>query len=138
VYTTHEYPGGELRAYDLNEPSSPEYLGFFSADPTATVHNAYVVDQALFVSHYSAGATVFDLTDPMRPILDGRVDTLRHDHADSDHALAGDTGWVHEHSTGPSGMNGCWGLYPEGSHVVATDMVHGLFVLDYFPHLVVP
>jgi choice-of-anchor B domain-containing protein len=99
----------DLTVWDITNPASPTKVGSYN-DLTATIHNLYIVGPLAFVSYYSAGFRVFDVSNPATPIL---LDTF-------------DTAPAH---TG-EGYDGCYSIYPyaPGGVVYVTDFDNGLYV----------
>lgn len=90
VVTTEELPTGlPARVWKLNGSAAPTQLSSFKVGQ-GTPHNVVMEGRMAYLSHYSEGATVVDLTDPATPKVVMRVDTGP--------------------ATGP-GLNGCWGVY---------------------------
>ena len=90
VVTTEELPNGlPARVWKLNGSATPTQLSSFKVG-TGTPHNVVMEGRMAYLSHYSEGAAVVDLTDPAAPKTLMRVDT--------------------NVQTGPA-LNGCWGVY---------------------------
>ena len=82
-------------------------------------HNPFILGNYCFASYYHDGVSVFDISDPTNVVQVGYYDTY------TDH-------------TNYNGFFGCWGVYPylPSGNIIATDMLNGLFILDFF--IVVP
>lgn len=90
VVTTEEVPSGlPARVWQLNGAAAPTQLSSFKVG-TGTPHNVIMEGRMAYVSHYTEGAAVVDLTDPAKPVVVLKVDTSP--------------------VSGPS-YNGCWGVY---------------------------
>ncbi|PWF39029.1 choice-of-anchor B family protein [Massilia glaciei] len=90
VVTTEEIPLGlPARVWQLNGNAVPTLLSSFKIG-TGTPHNVVMEGRTAYLSHYTEGAAVVDLSNPAVPRVVARVDTS---------AL-----------TGPD-MAGCWGVY---------------------------
>ena len=90
VVTTEESPTGlPARVWQLNGSAPPTPLSSFKIG-SGTPHNVVMEGRIAYLSHYSEGAAVVDLTNPAAPRTILKVDT-------SDF-------------TGPD-LNGCWGVY---------------------------
>jgi hypothetical protein len=104
--------GKDCTGWQISDPATPAKVGSIS-DISATIHNLYIVGGFAFVSYYTAGFCVYDVTNPTGPVL---LDTY-----DTDPLHAGD-GWD----------SGCYGVYPYGPNgvVYATDQENGLFLFS--------
>lgn len=111
VFTTDERPGGQLLTWEL-DGGVVTPVGHYMTDGAATIHNVHVKGPLAYISYYTAGVRVVDITNPGAPEEMGRFDTHRF--------------------AGPS-MNGCWGVYPyaPSGTIYASDMENGLYLLRY-------
>jgi choice-of-anchor B domain-containing protein len=77
-----------------------------------TPHNVYIKDNLLFNSQYEDGLLVYDITDPLQPLLVAYYDT-------------------HPENTTYTGYFGNWGNYPwlPSGNIIAGDMQNGFFLL---------
>ncbi len=90
VVTTEELPTGlPARVWQLNGSAPPTQLSSFKIG-SGTPHNVVMEGRIAYLSHYSEGAAVVDLTNPAAPRTILKVDTNAF--------------------TGPA-LNGCWGVY---------------------------
>lgn len=112
-------PDPDITVYDISNPSSP-VQGVTIGDPTSTVHNLYVVGNLAFVSYYTAGFKVFDLTDPSTPVLADTYDT--------------------NILTGEANYNAAFGVYPYASSniVYVSDHPNGLYLFSVEGHHIPP
>jgi len=113
LYVTHEEIGTPITIWSISNLSDVHQVGelFIAPDNHNIVaHNVHVRGNFLWVSYYSQGSVVYDITDRVKPVLVGHYDTS---------------------PDIPFGMDGTWGIYPyANSHnAYATDMSNGLFVL---------
>ena len=121
VLTTDETPGASVRIWNVEDPAMPRLAGAYRpADSFDSIpHNVFVEGDLAFLSYYTAGVRVLDLTDPEDP----------------QEAAFYDTRPNNETST----FSGCWGVFPYYPHspglVVANDIEQGLFVLQLAPIL---
>ena len=65
----------DISVYDITDLSNPTLVDDYS-DPDATVHNVQVRGNYAYVSYYTAGLRVFDLTDPTNMTEVGHYDTF--------------------------------------------------------------
>lgn len=103
-------PEPDIIVWDISNPASPSRVGDL-AEPTATVHNLYVVGDLAFVSYYTAGFRTLDLSNPAAPSVLDTYDTS---------AYSGE------------GYDGAFGVYPyaDGGLVFISDHPNGLFVFS--------
>lgn len=106
VVTTEEIPVGlPARVWKLNGSAPPTPLSSFQVG-NATPHNVIMEGNMAYLSHYSAGAAVYDLSKPATPRLVAHVDTNLY--------------------TG-SNLAGCWGVYkfPGQPWMICSDIDQG-------------
>ncbi|MES2019066.1 MAG: choice-of-anchor B family protein [Pseudomonadota bacterium] len=90
VVTTEEIPHGlPARVWHLNGSNAPTQMSSFKVG-TGTPHNVIMEGRMAYLSHYTEGAAVVDLSNPSAPRVVMRVDT--------------------NPVSGPE-MEGCWGVY---------------------------
>jgi choice-of-anchor B domain-containing protein len=112
LLTSDEVVGARVRIWDVRNLAGISQVGSYQA-PVADsiVHNVIVRGNLAYISYYSEGVRVIDVSDPTLPEEIGYYDT-----------------W-----TGPSGgYNGAWGVYPffPSGNIVVSDIESGLFVLS--------
>ncbi len=110
VYACNEDNALPITILDVQDPADMRVVGEFTSNPAAIMHNPRVLGRELWVSAYTEGVRVFDLTDPVRPALAAWADTY----------------------DGPSGgYNGVWEVCPylPSGTIVASDMSSGLHLL---------
>lgn len=114
LFTTDETPGGHLRVWSVENPYAVTQVGAWSAGPTATIHNVVVKGDSAYVSYYTEGLQVLDISNPSWPLLAASYDTYP--------AISG-------------GMKGAWGVYPFAGNgiVYVSDMTAGLQVVRLTP-----
>lgn len=121
LYYTEEIPKGRpWRIVDLQNLATGEIEIVGSVlegllpggDTLAIPHNIYIKDSLLFNSQYEDGLLVYNIADPVNPVLVGYYDT-------------------HPQNTFYNGYYGNWGSYPwlPSGNIVAGDMQNGLYVL---------
>ncbi len=115
----------DFTIWDLSE-NSPVLLNGF-VDPNATAHNVMVRGDLAYVSYYTAGFRIFDITDPENPVLIGEVDTSPYE---------GDT--VVERSSNGQGsfsisivVRGAWGVFSkfDDGYAYISDVNTGLHII---------
>lgn len=120
----HGSPLGIVDISDLEdlEPTSHFYSNLLNvANPYSTTpprgpipHNPFIVGDLCIASYYHDGISVFDISNPENVVQVGYYDT----------DLV---------STNYNGYKGCWGVYPflPSGRIIGTDVLNGLFVLQY-------
>lgn len=112
VVTTDEIGTTEkdLKIWDIRNLPSYSRVSNFTVDPTATVHNVHIKGRYAYVSWYTAGAHVVDLSNPAQPVHAGGYDTFL--------------------PTPTSPYQGCWGVFPyyNTNKFIACDRQSGLYV----------
>lgn len=101
----------DFTVWDISDLDDPTMVGGFS-DPTATVHNLYVIGDFAYVSYYTAGFRIFDVSEPGEPQIVKEFDT-------SDASGAG--------------FDGAFGVYPfaPSGHILVSDSQSGLHVFSF-------
>ena len=99
----------DITIWDVRDPSNP-VLTAEIGDQMATVHNLYIVDDLAYVSYYTAGFRIYDISDPTAPRLVDEFDTAATEQG--------------------AGFNGAWGVYPftPSGHIYVSDTANGLYV----------
>ena len=111
VVTTEETQGKTVKVWDVSDLDDIELVGeYLGANGLA--HNAHVMGDLVVLSHYSAGVTVVDISDPANPVEVARYDTTPENDA--------------------GGFFGTWGAYPysPSGYVYASDFDGILTVLQ--------
>lgn len=111
---THEivtHPDPDITVWNIQDPANPFKVTEI-LDPNATAHNLYIVGDYAYVSFYTAGLRVYDVSNPTRPELAAEFDTSSR------------TGEV---------WHGCFGVYPmtPSGNIYVSDMDNGLFVFSF-------
>ena len=145
LYSARELSNGDLRVYDVRNPSQPLLVRTFRAADLAlnaiTPHNPVVMGNKLYVAWYQAGTQVFDISDPTNPVRIGQYDTYVPEFAPSeeekaiiDQAEPWDIfcGSAASGQALPTSYGGNWAVYPflGESKVLLGDLTSGLFVVD--------
>lgn len=117
VLTTDERTGAFVRMWDIADPATPSQSSAYRPyhGSTSSPHNVHVDGDLAYVSWYTMGALVLDISDPSEIREVGSFDT-------------------HPGNDSPS-FEGCWGVFPYYPNspglFVASDISAGLFVLEY-------
>jgi choice-of-anchor B domain-containing protein len=114
VVTTEELPNGlPARVWQLHGGAAPTQLSSIQVG-NATPHNVIMEGNMAYLSHYTAGAAAFDLSNPSQPKLTARFDTNA------------DTG---------SNLSGCWGVYkfPGQPLMICSDISNGFYLIRLTP-----
>ena len=101
----------DITVWDISDVKKPKKVAEI-ADPNATVHNLYIVNNFAYVSYYNAGFKIYDVSDPRRPVLIGGFDT-------------------NPGISGP-GFSGAFGVYPfaRSEIIYVSDRQNGLFLFS--------
>lgn len=112
LFVTDETGGGRLSAWDLSLPASPIQVDAYTADPLGDVHNVHVLGERAYLSHYTSGIVVLDVSDPTLLIPVGFYDT---------YPQAGGL------------FNGAWSVFPhtQSGNAYIGDIESGLFVVSF-------
>ena len=110
LYVTEENAGGKPKVYDIQNLMAP-VLKYTFGDLTAHIgHNVHIKGDTAFVSYYTAGVRLYDISDPEKPVEFAYYDTF---------------------SGADGGFDGVWEVapyFPSGIFIVS-DISNGLFVL---------
>lgn len=113
LVTTEEVPAGKtLKVWDISNLANVQMRGQYLG-VSQIPHNPYVKGNLVFVSHYEAGVTVVDISNPIVPVEVARYDT----YPASDVAQ----------------YRGCWSAYPYTANgfVYTSDIEGWLTVLRF-------
>jgi choice-of-anchor B domain-containing protein len=109
LYVTDEVKGEPLKVFDLSNLASPSLAYALTSNPQAIVHNAHVRGGELYLSNYTEGIRVLDLSDPCHPA---------------------EFAWADSYAGPSGGYSGVWEVcpyFPSGT-VIASDRNTGLYV----------
>jgi hypothetical protein len=112
MMSTEETTGKTIKYWDIASPTNPAIRSEVLDPDGQMAHNAHVKGSFAYVSHYSAGIRIYDLSDPDNVTEAAYYDTY----------------------PGASGLfAGCWGAFPffASGKVLASDRVTGLYVLFF-------
>ena len=100
-----------LRVFDLTSLTAPVLAATWTGLTDAIDHNGYVRGNRYYMSNYTRGLTVLDITDPEAPEHVGYFDTYP--------------------VSNSRAFNGAWGVYPflPSGSLLVSDLSSGLFVL---------
>jgi choice-of-anchor B domain-containing protein len=114
LLTTDEVGGGHLHVFDVLDPMNPVLVAEWSAHPAASIHNVHIRGDLAYISYYTEGMRVVDITDPTLPVEVGYYDTW-----------PGASG----------GFNGNWEVYPhaQSGNAYLSDISTGLYVVRFEP-----
>jgi choice-of-anchor B domain-containing protein len=76
LIVTEENSGGKPKVYDITGPGTPVLKYTFTDLPAHIGHNVHVKGDTAFVSYYTAGIRLYDITDPTRPVEFAHYDTF--------------------------------------------------------------
>ena len=116
VLTTDEKAGAYLRMWDISDPGTAFQTSQYRPPDgyTSCPHNVHVDGNLAYVSWYTMGVIVLDISNPNEMREVARFDT-------------------HPENNSPS-FEGCWGVFPYYPNsprlFVASDIYRGLFVLE--------
>jgi hypothetical protein len=116
LYTTQEFRDSTVGVWDLANADELALVDELPSSAGSCAHNVYVDETTAYVAWYTVGVKLFDLAEPDAPRLVGWNDTF---------ADEGDDGGDKPR------IEGVWGVWPFGEHVVVGDTERGLMVFDY-------
>lgn len=111
-----ETGGRFVKSISIDDYTDMEVIDMFKSDNQSSshiAHNAIVKDNLLYVSYYSDGIQIFDVTDPENVVRKYYYDTYP--------------------GVDNSGFKGAWGVYPflPSGRILVSDMASGLYLLDF-------
>ena len=103
VMTTEETPDKAVKIWDIRDFSNVNLLGEYLG-PNKLAHSVHILENFAFISHYTAGITILDISDQRNLLEVTSFDT-------------------YPQNDNPS-FHGCWGVYPFTSNgfVYASNM----------------
>ncbi len=101
-----------LRVFDASDLNNLTLVNVWTGSTSAIDHNGFVRGNRYYMSNYTAGLTVLDISSPDQPSLAGYFDT--------------------QPNSNFSTFAGAWGVYPflPSGTIAVSDIQSGLFVLD--------
>ncbi|MDH3806647.1 MAG: choice-of-anchor B family protein, partial [Gammaproteobacteria bacterium] len=99
-----------LRVYSLADLTAPVSAGNWVGPTRAIDHNGFVRGNRYYMSNYSRGLTVLDITNPANPVSAGRLDTYP--------------------ASDGSSFVGAWGVYPffHSGNIAISDIGSGFYM----------
>ncbi len=99
-----------VRVFSLDNLEAPAEVGFWTGSTSAIDHNGFVRGNRYYISNYSRGLIILDISDPTAPEAVGLLDT---------YPFSNNTSFV-----------GAWGVYPYLSNgtVAISDIDTGLYL----------
>lgn len=99
-----------LRVFSIADLTAPTMVGQWTGPTTAIDHNGFVRGNRYYMSNYSRGLTILDISNPAAPVTAGRLDT---------YPFSDQQGFV-----------GAWGVYPFflSGTVAVSDINSGLYL----------
>ncbi len=100
-----------LRVFSIADLTSPLALGAWTGPTDAIDHNGFVRGNRYYMSNYTRGLTVLNISDPASPVSIGHFDTYP--------------------ATDAAGFPGNWGVYPflPSGNIVLSDIDSGFYLL---------
>ncbi len=100
-----------LRVFSLADLTAPALVGSWVGPTNAIDHNGFVRGNRYYMSNYSRGLTILDISNPIAPTLAGRIDT---------YPFSEQQGFV-----------GAWGVYPffPSGTIAVSDMNSGVYLM---------
>jgi len=102
--------------WDVSDLDDPILANEFFHETRAIDHNLYVRGNTMYLSNYTSGLRILDISDPANPRPAGHFDTV-------------------PHSIDAPEFDGSWSNYPyfESGIIIVTSQREGLFVVRYRP-----
>ncbi len=112
VMTTEETTGKTVKMWNIEDMDNIEMVGEYLG-VNNLAHNTHIMGDFAYISHYTAGVTIVDISDPTNLIEVARYDTYP----------------LNDNSS----FQGCWGAYPftQNGMVFASDLEGYLTVLQF-------
>ncbi len=101
-----------LRAFSISDLRNPTLVGTWTGPTRAIDHNGFARGNRYYMSNYSRGLTVLDITTPANPVTVGRFDSYP--------------------ASDGVGFPGAWGTYPflPSGNVLISDIDSGFYVVS--------
>jgi len=112
LFTTDEVIGGKLRVWDIRDPGDIKFVTSYGRNDGAVIHNVEIVGDRAYISYYTEGLVVLDISDPTAPVELGNDDFIDGpDVIDSEFFSA---------------LRGAWGVEPAPPFIYVSDTTSGL------------
>ena len=113
ILTTEETPNKTVKLWNIEDLNNIQLTDEYLA-PSALAHNAHIVGDTAYLSHYESGVVMLDLSDENNIVEIGRYDTYPANES--------------------ANFNGCWGVYPHtpSGRFYASNIEGQLYVLKEF------
>jgi choice-of-anchor B domain-containing protein len=124
VLTADEDVDGHLIAWSIVNPAQPLPVGTFQSGTNTSIHDVHVVGERAYLSYFSQGVRVLDVSDPTNMIEIGYIDSPLFD---EDSCFPGPV------------FRGVWGVYPHttaGNFYFGNMCGGGVYVARFTPPLV--
>ncbi|MEM7278416.1 MAG: choice-of-anchor B family protein [Pseudomonadota bacterium] len=101
-----------VRVFNLDNLAAPTLSGVWTGPTGAIDHNGFVRGNRYYMSNYTRGLTVLDISDPANPVDVGFIDTFAHSDSNA--------------------FSGAWGVYPffPSGTLAISDIDSGLYLAD--------
>ena len=112
LITTEETQNMTIKIWDISDLNNIILTGEYIGE-NGLAHNAHILNNHVYISHYTTGLKIIDIFNPYKPIEVAAYDTyIQNDN---------------------EGFYGCWGAYPftANNYIYASDMQNGLFILEF-------
>jgi choice-of-anchor B domain-containing protein len=114
-----------IRTINIQDFRNLRVAATFRGTEKSIEHNGYVVGNKLYISHYTRGLVIMDVTNPTNIRELGYFDTWPEDDK------KGGAPRPQHPGHGSASFNGAWGVYPflPSGNILISDIERGLFVL---------
>ena len=114
IMTTEETTGKTVKMWNIEDMENIQLVGEYLGS-NSYAHNTHIMGEFAYLSHYSAGVTVVDISDPTNLIEVAQYDT-----------------YPFNDIPDPAG-SGCWGVYPftQNGMVFASNLEGDLTILQF-------
>jgi choice-of-anchor B domain-containing protein len=115
-----------IRTINIQNFRNLKVASTFSGPLESIEHNGYVVGKKLYLSHYTRGLVIMDVTNPTKIREISFFDTYPEDDDEGHHRPQ-----PQHPGDGETTFHGAWGVYPflPSGNILISDIERGLFVL---------